>query len=81
MGQSCLAKEAWHIYISSAGHVGSRGLESAPVHTHLEIGIDLDELKDWTCTRKFQGDRAEVRTLLCCAAFAMLSPPLLFIDR
>lgn len=53
-----------HNYISAAGHAGSRGLESAPVHSHLETGIDLDELKDWTCTRKFQGDRAQVWSLV-----------------
>lgn len=69
------------MYISAAGHAGSRGLESAPVPSHLEIGIDLDELKGCTCTRKFQGGRAEVGSLLCHAAFAMLTPALLCIDR
>lgn len=51
------------------------------MHSHLEIGIDVDELKGCTCTKKCQGDRAEVWSLLCHAAFAMLSPPLLCVDR
>lgn len=69
MGQSCLAKEAQHLYISPTGQAGSRGLEPTLMHSHLEISIDLDRLKHCTSKGYSQGDSIEAWSLVFYSAF------------
>lgn len=64
MGQSRLAKAAQQLYIPPDGQEGSSVLEPTAMWSHLEIGISMDGLEEWTCTGQFPGEGVEVWCLL-----------------
>lgn len=84
-GQNHLAKEAQQLYIPPGGQESSSMLEPTATWSHLEIGIDVDGLKGVDLPRAVPGWQCRSvpgsSRVTSAEGFAMLSLPLLCIDR